>query len=290
LSSTAVDLGRRADNITVILMNKIISCITFHFDRVRLKYLIQTITGIRHAGIDQIIICTNAKDEALEEVRSACQFMDGIYVLSIVDLAHPYHLAMYHRSVFSHYFHKDDSITHFLYSEDDHLFSKTNLNYWFESFEELRSVQDYGIPAWFRIELRHSDQSWVSIDYSSDIPLEASRVNQSGQNFYVDSIRSYAGAYMLDRSLMGEFMKNPDYLHIPPPPQDSNYYSVREHAAFGMARTGLKDGSLSRYRIRLNKYLNVIDPAAYIVHLPNNYANAGLWDCRKLSDFKFLKP
>jgi hypothetical protein len=129
----------------------------------------------------------------------------------------------------------------------------------------------------------------VSIDYPDDIPLEASRVLQSGQNFYVDSIRPYAGAYMLDRSLLREFIENSDYLQIPPPPLDSTYYSVREHAAFGMAQVGLTDGSLTRYRIRLNRYLNIIDPAAYIVHLPNNYANAGLWDCRKLSDFKFLK-
>lgn len=237
----------------------------------------------------KIVICTNAVSRELEELKFSCHSFTEIAVVSIQTLAHPYQLAMYHRAVFEHCYNTDDSVTHFLYSEDDHLFSKTNINYWFEAFDELRDAGDFGIPAWFRIEKRHADQSWVSVDYPGDIPLEASRMRHHGQNFYLDSIRPYAGAYMLDRVLMQEFIQSPDYLHIPPPPMDSSYYAVREHAAFGMVQTGLPPDSLSRYRIRLNQHLDLIDPAAYIIHLPNNYADTDLWPFRKLSEFNFLK-
>jgi hypothetical protein len=268
---------------------KIVACVTHHFSRDRFTYLRTTIEGLKQSGIDTTVICTNATQEEQAEVNELLSGSADVRLLSFTSLGHPYQLTMYHRLVFRHLLQTDPSITHFLYTEDDHLFNAENIKYWVTCREELETFDNALIPGWFRVERSSSDGKWYSVDYHQSRLVSESRLEKVKNGYYVDSVCPYAGAYMLDRLLMSEFSASEHFLHIPQPPREGRYYAVREHAAFGMAWTNLRHGSFSRYRLRLSRHLDGIDPSALIEHLPGNYTAGGPFDLRPVREFNFIE-
>lgn len=270
---------------------KIVACVTHHFSRDRFTYLRTTIEGLKRSGISTIVICTNATQEEQAEINELLSESADAQLLSFRSLGHPYQLTMYHRLVFRHLLETDSSITHFLYTEDDHLFTAENINYWVTCREELETLDDAIIPGWFRVERSSLDGKWYSVDYHKTKLVSESRLEKVKNSYYVDSASPYAGAYMLDRLLMSEFSASEHFLIIPPPPRDGRYYDVREYAAYGMAWLNLRHGSWSRYRLRLSRHLDTIDPSALIEHVAANYSDSagGPFDLRPVREFNFIE-
>lgn len=241
-------------------------CITFFYVPNRLPYLSKIIANyIGLANKTDIYIVTNITDTKLisETIPS---YDDQLSIEFIVpsNIGHPYLLTWVHREIFQKIF-TSSSVSHFLYTEDDQLFGRSNVMYWLKYREPL---QKHGlIPSFFRVE-KHPEKGWVATDISSRQCISClPHLKLEDGSLFTCMPNPYQGLYFLDRPLMEEFAKSPA---ISP---DFGRWDIREKATQGLTFVNIPKGYTSRNVTPVDSHMKTVPQEAWIHHLPNNYAN-----------------
>ena len=181
-------------------------------------------------------------------------------------LGHPFLLTWSHLSIFRKLFELDQSITHYMYLEDDIYLTRKNIEYWLNGRNNMRDKNL--IPGFMRYEKRKDSNEIYSSDVTKILHFEKlPRIKQSNNYFYLNLPEPYQGMYFLDRSLMSEHLQSQS--SIP----EGGSWGIREKAAAGLTFMNIPKGCFSRHFIGYNLKERSIDPDSLIHHLPNNYAN-----------------
>lgn len=244
--------------------------VTFHYVEDRIQYLEKIATQFALLA-DQISvhIFTNI-DDSDKKLRIADAINPeskyAIEIHSPTYLGHPYLLAWSHFFIFRKIFDTDESVTHFLYVEDDIFIAQKNIEYWLKSREELRA---YGlVPSFIRYEKLDGASEFYAPDASrasnfDDLP----RILTSDNYCYLNLPEPYQGMYLLDRELMYEHLTGPSSIPEKTP------WDIREKAAAGLTFTNVPKGCYSRNFLGYDLKNKRIDPDSLIHHLPNNYVD-----------------
>ena len=237
--------------------------ITFFFRRSRLKYLKKICTAHQELNVKHtttVITNTNNIHE-LNLIRENILNVDH-HIITPSYLGHPYLLTWSHRDVFKQQISEATSHTHFLYTEDDLLFTQDNLRYWLHARNKIRSSPF--IPGFLRYEI-NSDGEKVSTDITNPQELDSTPLVKVGNYIYANLKQPYQGMYLLDKKLATEFL----FSDASSP--DTGIWNIREKAAQGLTYWNVPTGAHSRIVVGLNKEYQV-HRDAHIHHLPNNYA------------------
>jgi hypothetical protein len=241
-------------------------CVTFHYVSERLTYLQKISSHFSSLAENvEVIIITNERENASVIFNLLAEFNLNIKVISPFLLGHPYLLTWCHIQVFREALLSDQTISHFLYLEDDMCVTAENISYWIEGRERLRR---FGlIPSFFRFELCPS----TGEAYSTDV---IARVNfavipkvefQDIEYAYLNLPSPYQGMYFLDRELMNEHLESQSSS------PDFGIWSIREKAAQGITFLKVPEGFTSRNLIGYSMTLDTIDSRCLVYHIANNY-------------------
>lgn len=246
-------------------------CVTFFYVPERLPYLAEVISNyIGLANRTDIFIVTNVADgDRLNGISEALPHLPDQFSLEFVTpsgIGHPLLLTWAHREIFQNVL-KSNGVTHFLYSEDDLAFTRSNVLYWLRYRDPLRM---HGfIPSFFRVEL-HQKRGWCSTDHAKRVRLYKLKklVLDDGTHF-ICMPNPYQGMYFLDRELMEQFAvskaMSPDF--------DVRRWGIREKAAQGLTFVNIPKGYTSRNLVPIDPHTKTIFQECWIHHLPNSYAN-----------------
>ena len=250
------------------LLPHLAACVTFFFNRQRLRYLTTVVANyVGLASRADVYIITNADDsDSQQEIRDALPELPPEIMLHFVTptgLGHPYLLTWTHRDVFCEVVRAKEA-THFLYSEDDLEIKRENIAYWLRAREQLRP---HGlIPSLFRVE-QHSAGRWYSTDCKRPIPVYRQPSLEIHGDTYLCLPNPYQGTYLLDRDLMDEFSTSPAFS------PDFGDWGIREKAAQGLTHANVPRGFSSRNVLRVDVKEQAIPQECWVHHLPNNYVN-----------------
>lgn len=238
--------------------------ITFFFRLDRLQYLRRITAAHRDLADDSAtFIVTNTSDpEELDIIRAAVPAR-RLEIITPTHMGHPYLLAWGHREVFRKCL-ETGGFSHYLYTEDDLLVTRDNIDYWLRGMADLAPYDC--IPAFFRYEVDH-DRQQVSTDVFRRLEYHKLPKVRTGRRFMVSLPWPYQGMYLLSerhaRDLIFTEAGSPDYGLLE--------WGVRERAAQGLTFYKVPHWAYSRYLVGLTED-RAVDPGALVHHLPNNYA------------------
>ena len=259
---------------------KLLVCVTFHFRTARLAVLKQVLAGMPSlADSVHVYVITNTTDPAeLDQIRAVTPRADHCRVdLSVFnELPNPWLLPWAHKTVMLPHVN-DPSYTHFMCIEDDIEVTRANVNYWVSGRQTLRPYRLY--PSFLRSEWNEALQGWVSTDVCHIAKISELPHLDLAPYVYVNIPQPYQGMFFYDRELMEEHVASPSFdiykygkLDKLEDPSWGGGGSA-EAANFALTFMDVPDGCISRNFVRcLSKY-QVIDPGAFVHHVPNNYAN-----------------
>lgn len=243
-------------------------CITFLYLPERLTYLATVISNyIGIARRTDIYIVTNIVDtKPISEALPRLLDPMSINFVTPSGIGHPYLLTWTHREIFQRVLTSSD-VSHFLYSEDDLLFTRSNVMYWLRYRDPLQ--KNGFIPSFFRVEL-HQERGWVSTDCTSPVRLyRLPKLRLENGTQFICMPNPYQGMYFLDRQLMEEFADSPAMS----PDFGRWNWNIREKAAQGLTFVNIPKGYTSRNLVLVDPHTKTIPQEAWIHHLPNSYAN-----------------
>jgi hypothetical protein len=250
-------------------IKKLAIAVTFHYAETRLKYL-EKISTQFHLLADEVLVhvFTNVNDEdkkyrILNAVNQSPKLQLEIHTPTY--LGHPYLLTWCHFYIFRKLFYEGDTITHFMYLEDDIFITPLNISYWLKARDELKSKKF--IPAFIRYEQIKNSTVLYSTDSTHRLRFyKLPRIKGHGDYCYLNLPCPYQGMYLLDRELMEDHLNGSSST-----PGDAPW-GIREKAATGPIFNNVPKGFWSRNLIRYNLKDKGIDQGSLIHHLPNNYA------------------
>ncbi len=240
-------------------------CITFHYDASRISYLNQVIHG--YVGIalrTRVYIVTNVSDYApIERALVGLPGEISVEFFTPTGLGHPYLLAWSHYAILRDLVTSGD-ITHFLYSEDDILLSRSNIAYWLRAREALR---EHGLlPSFYRVEIDSAGQ-WVSTDNCDPVGFsQQAWLYIEGFGLFMTMPNPHQGMYFLDQPLMHELINSPE---LSP---DNFIGGIREKAAHGLTFIATPKGFSSRTVVPIDLHGKAVAREAWVHHLPNSYS------------------
>jgi hypothetical protein len=254
---------------------RILSTISFFFKAARLNHLQKVIHG--HQKIDasaDIYVLTNTQD-ALEINLIRTLSSLPINIISITELPNPWYLTWAHKQIIRERI--NEGYDYFIYTEDDIELRPENFEYWVRNRKILKPHGFY--PSFIRVEFSNFLQKWVSTDIQSPSSVSSSpRLRlEDPEAYFLNFSKPYQGMFLYDLELMKEHLAT----------DESNLMSavglradlptdgggVAEYANFALTFTNVPSGFYSRNLVRFHEKFRVLDPASFIHHLPNNYAN-----------------
>jgi hypothetical protein len=258
-------------------------CITFHYDASRISYLNQVIHG--YAGIalrTRVYIVTNSSDYG--PVERALVGLPGdvsVEFFTPTGLGHPYLLAWSHYAILRDLVASGD-FTHFLYTEDDILLSRSNIAYWLRAREALR---EHGLlPSFYRVEM-DSNGRWVSTENCDPVGFsQQAWLYMEGVGLFMTMPNPHQGMYFLDQPLMHELINSPE---LSP---DSSIGGIREKAALGLTFIARPKGFSSRTVVPIDLHGKTVAQEAWVHHLPNSYSRNPASDHGKILMDALFQP
>ncbi len=277
------------------ILRKLAVCITFHYTQQRIEYLAKVCDSLVGMAPEiHLTIVTNSEVES--EITSIKNLVNTekikLEFLVPKALGHPFLLTWSHLNAFRQQF-TDESFTHFLYLEDDIYLTQSNISYWLEAREKLRTYGFY--PSFLRRELNMENGSWYSSDVLSRMSYYDCPVLDLGtEGKFISIVHPYQGMYLYDRELMNEHLSgpssNPDFEH-----NNTGLFSmqgpyIREKASLGLTYVSIPKGFRSRNLLPFNGISNQVEEYSMIHHLPNNYANDPALPAGKIPVHKLFIP
>ncbi|MBU3560435.1 hypothetical protein [Polynucleobacter hallstattensis] len=251
-------------------IKKLAIAVTFHYASDRIKYLEKIATQFNSLGNEvfvHIFTNENGVDKMLNIMRAVKQDRElAVNIHTPTYLGHPYLLTWSHFHTFRELFNTDESISHFMYLEDDIFITKKNIEYWLRSREALRNNKV--IPSFLRYEEKEGSKAMYATDVKTRSSFDSlPKVKESEIYYYLNLPQPYQGMYLLDRELMYEHLNGPS--SIP----ECTPWGIREKAAAGLTFVNVPKDCHSRNFIGYDFETKCVDPNSLIHHLPNNYVS-----------------
>lgn len=220
----------------------------------------------------KVVIITN-DSSAHDSITAALSPLGlDLEILTPTLLGHPYLLAWCHKDIFRREYERESNeYSHYLYTEDDLLICKQNVNYWMESRELLKPSGL--IPSFIRYEINPYSQLEVSTDLEAKVnPAKAPKIFFPDLNYaYISLPNPYQGTYLFDRDLLAEHFES-ILRYGPEAPAPDGWIYTREKAALGATFCKVPYGFSSRNVVGYQIDAQRVDMRSLIHHTPNNYA------------------
>ena len=242
--------------------------VTFHFVEDRLKYLAMLAEHFTSlADKVTVYIITNRREK--KELNLIADAVRGqgfdINFLTPIGLGHPFLLTWSHFVAFRTLM-QDESVSHFMYLEDDILVRRESVEYWMQGRELLRKTPFY--PSFLRVEKNEQDGRWYSSDCLKRHDVGSLPRVAFGQDLWFLNLPSpYQGMYLLDREQMQEHLTSASSV----PEFHPLGWGIREQAAQGLSFARVPDGFRTRNLLAYWPQTSKIDERAFVHHTPNTY-------------------
>lgn len=263
---------------------RILVSITFHFRDSRLQTLFQVIRALSEFPVQvlDIVITSNVDDrDSLEKVKGLAEPLLKDYPLrplsrktlsiaSFTDLADPWLLPWTHKQlVVDKFLGTGSDYTHFIYLEDDILFSFDNFCYFVHYREELKKTRL--IPSFQRIEYNDQDNQLYLLDQVGISDFDARKHIDIGDYSFVNLDYPYNAMFILDRELAEEYVRTRSFNR-----KDSKEvkpeWGVAERAAMGLCFESPPQGFTLRYVSPVDPVTRTTPRWSWVYHIPNNYS------------------
>ena len=251
---------------------KILICITFHYNKERLKYLKKVIKGFINITkyIDIYIVTNTHKEYELSKIKQCYPFLDKtkkIITKSFVVKGNPHNLIMCHKIFLNNEFIKYNNFTHFLHTEDDMLFNKYNFNYWLKYRKLLFKYKN--VPSFFRVERVKQKSKYKSTDVGFRILWSLIPKRLINNYFFINMPNPSQSNYLVDKNLAREML-------IFPPNIKRHFYlnsniGIRETIDIGPIFSEVPKFFISKNLVPIHQKSKKILKDCLIEHLPANY-------------------
>jgi len=200
------------------------------------------------------------------------------FIVHKLNKDHPFKLTWYCRKLMEKQKNKYDI---FIYSEDDILFTKKNLNYWMK-FKDICTNKNYNL-GFLRVEMNKKDKKLYSTD---QISKSKKYVKLNNKKYFVPT-NPYCGFWIYDKKEFIKFVNTKWWKFKWSLRSNSGILHIREMASLGWHGTNINGQDMDRYLatiIPINKMKP--DNRSFIKHLSNNYANSprGLFGTFRIND------
>jgi len=248
-----------------MLPENLLICIPFFYKYENLKYLKKTSNHYKTiAKKCFVVILTNTTSSL--EINNIKKIFSQNQLRFIVKtpklLGHPYFLPYSSLEIMKRFYKQNFS--HFLFIEDDMLFTKKNMLYWMKSRADISSIDDSFYPSFVRIEKDYKNK-YVYSDFKKRYLKLLLPKFKTKKHTYINLPRNYQGMYLYDRKLMNEYLStdanNPDF---------GNHH-IREKANIALSFYNIKKNFFSRNILLMDNY--ALDKDSYIIHLRSNAKN-----------------
>lgn len=241
---------------------KLAICIAFFYRKEylnTLKLTLKTLSKLKVNCSINLITNTNIKSEVslLKEILISTK-LKKIKVHTPTLLGHPLLLPYSNLPVMRKLF-SDKTFTHFLFIEDDILFTQKNLDYWLKHNKILKETTHY--PSFIRIE-KNADNNFVYPDVNRSLKKRKLPSLRLQNQTYINIPYPYQGMYLYDREQMYELFTSPC--------TSPNYTKdeIIEMANLGLTYHKVPKNFYSRNLLALKN--NSIDEGAFIIHTRSN--------------------
>lgn len=247
--------------------------ISFLFRPSRLTYLFRTVNAVCGLGVGSVDVSIVTDAQYRESI-------DGLFFLfqstriTIKAVAWPdvdrdkRKLPLFHKRMLLEKRRSTAQIhTHFLYLEDDIIFTSENFRYY---LEHRRGLQEFGlVPGFLRVEVGRRMRV-VATDLTFRPRSDTSVAHVGGFSFRCLE-ECYCAMYLLDRDLADEYVVSESF-------SDSwmgNGLNLgfQERAAMGIALENIPAGFSRRVAIPFDSRTRIPDRACWVHHATENYAD-----------------
>lgn len=237
-----------------------VTCFDSGSNRISLHHIARDWANL--AGKVKVFIITNNPSNRV--IEAFCAENSGLDVTVVVPnhIGHPYLLTWIHREIFREQFVQDSEVSHFLYLEDDIMFTQDNLEYYLEGLSQLGPLNL--IPGFLRFEIGPNGKRYAVDVLVSDPVLALPRVVAREDYWWVNLRFAYQGFYFLDRNLFQEFMESESF------GPDAGIWRIRERATQGLTFEKVPKGCFSRNFVGYRPGGHV-DERALVHHVSNRY-------------------
>lgn len=173
-------------------------------------------------------------------------------------LNHPYDLAWCHVETMSKFF-KDETFTHFLYLEDDIVFTQKHIEYFLKYQKDLCGSNFF--PGFIRFEEKDNQR------YLTDFQCEVNINNLRRYKNFINFPHNHQAMYFMDRSMMQEYLSSDSSKRH----GKHRHSGILESSAEGLLYTDVPKNFYSRNLIPYNS--GSIDQNCFIHHVSNTYVN-----------------
>jgi hypothetical protein len=266
----------RSAELETALFARFLACITFLYRPERLRYLYQVFRALADflvARMDVVVVTnTAAQEEVATLERMLRTFLpDSTTRVQSFELADPKELPWCHKQVLrDHFLGRGRAYTHFLYLEDDILFSYRSFLY-FLRYRHVLSRLGL-VPSFVRVEYQEADHRFYATDLWYPVVLETRQVVEVGGCLFTDPAIPHLAMFLMDHALAEEHVRSPSF----DPELSATMridYGYIERSAMGNAFDNVPQGFGSRYVIPLDRATRAPRVESWIYHLPNTYAN-----------------
>ena len=188
--------------------NKLAIVICFFYNQKKIKILRKTVSNLKLLKFKKnLTILTNQLN--LNQKKTLINLVKTYYgnfnLIEIKNLPDDNLLPWYSINVMKKKF-KDKNNSHFLFLEDDILITQNNINYWV-FFRKI--LNKFGlVPGFIRYE--NFNKKKISVDNPKKLNLNLNPVlfTLNKKNGFINSKYPYQAMYIMDRPLMGEYLKS----------------------------------------------------------------------------------
>jgi hypothetical protein len=265
---------------------KLVAC-TAHVDPTKLHFLQRQLQSLKDLGICvHAHVITNLQNEAdLNRIRGHFPAQTELFTATVYNegchlLKSAWLLTWVHKKIMLERF-QDESYTHFLNIEDDMDFTKSNLDYWLKYRPVLKSTGLF--PSFIRIEQDHFTHEFYHADSLEGDSFELDalpKVKISEDYAFVNLPRPYQAMFLYDRELMEEHIQSDTFhleKHIPDWEERIKFVEwpvgLTERACFAISEQNVPSQFFSRNCVPVYLKYGLIDPCAFVHHLPDKYIN-----------------
>ncbi len=181
----------------------------------------------------------------------------------------PWNLAWEHKAVLEKDFRKGTRKSLYLYIENDLLFRQSNLEYWLEEREVLKSRRL--IPSFMLVEYNSGIEGFVAINTFTKGKIKISQLPkfELKKCCFIELPNPYTGLYLFDQELLKEHVSSKAFSKVGS--RDLTWWDLGARATSGNQFIGVPTGFNSRHVIKLDKKSLLAAEGVLIHHMPNLY-------------------
>jgi hypothetical protein len=253
----------------------------------RYVYLSEVLSELNKLDVNKIIIniFTNSREVKTELIKRNMTknvkyfFYENYSKINVLhnspwilnDLKSPWLLTWEHKKIMLEDIKNGNENSLFLYIENDMKFTQSNLDYWLQSRECLKSTSL--IPSFVRVEYSHRQKCLVAIDHFGGKASKISELPQfkNHEKIFVQLVNPYCATNLMDLKIAEEYANSKAFSEIES--RDLTWWDIGARTSMGVQFLDVPYNFTSRHVVpveKSGKHYKVLD-SAILHHLPNLY-------------------